>query len=105
MPGDALALEIHPLARATDGFARGFGLGLTMYFASMGAQRMRASVLGVAARLGVATVGGWLLAHGVGGWPGMGPEGHFLGVALGLLAYGAIVASGVRPAVWRSPHP
>ena len=34
----------------------------------------------------------------------MGPEGHFLGVALGLLAYGAIVASGVRPAVWRSPR-
>lgn len=100
---EVAAIAASALAYTGPAFA-GFGLGLTLYFASMGAQRMRASVLGVAARLGVATVGGWFLAHGIGDWPGMGPEGHFLGVALGLVAYGAIIASGVRPAVWRSPR-
>ena len=82
-----------------------FGLGMTMYFASMGAQRMGTPVLAGCARLGIAAGGGWLLAHGawgLGGWPGLGTEGHFLGVALGLTAYGLITASGVRAGVW---HP
>ncbi len=81
----------------------GFGIGMAMYFASIGAQRMTAPVLAGCARLLVATVGGWTLAHGIGPWPGMGPEGHFLGVALGLLAYGSIIASGVRHSTWRTP--
>ena len=81
-----------------------FGLGMTMYFAAMGARRMGAPVLAGLARLGIATGGGWLLANGLGGWVGMGPEGHFLGVALGIAAYGVISSAGVRPAVWRAPH-
>ena len=32
---------------------------------------------------------------------GMGLEGHFLGVALGITAYGLVTAIGVRPGVWR----
>ena len=82
-----------------------FGLGMAMYFASMGAQRMGTPVLAGCARLGIATGGGWLLAHGLwglGGWAGMGTDGHFLGVALGLVAYGLITASGVRSGVWRA---
>lgn len=82
-----------------------FGLGMAMYFASMGAQHMGTPVVAGCARLGVATGGGWLLAHGLwglGGWSGMGTEGHFLGVALGLVAYGLITASGVRPGLWRA---
>jgi Na+-driven multidrug efflux pump len=81
-----------------------FGLGMAMYFAAMGAQRMGPPVLAGFARLAVATGGGWLLAHGLwglGGWTGMGTDGHFLGVALGLVAYGLIAAGGVRPGVWR----
>ena len=76
----------------------GFGLGMAMYFASMGARRMGAPVLAGLSRLLIATVGGWALAQ----WSGLGTEGHFLGVALGITAYGLITASGVRPAVWRA---
>lgn len=76
----------------------GFGLGMAMYFASMGAQRMRAPVFAGCARLLIATVGGWCLAT----WTPLGTEGHFLGVALGITAYGLITASGVRLAVWRA---
>ena len=82
-----------------------FGLGMAMYFAAMGAQRMGAAVLAGFARLGIATGLGWCLAHGfwgLGGWAGLGPDGHFIGVALGLLAYGLISASGVRAGVWRA---
>ena len=76
----------------------GFGLGLAMYFAAMGAQRMQAPVIAGLARLLIATVGGgWLASH-----TGLGTDGHFLGVALGLTAYGLITASGVRPGVWRA---
>ena len=76
----------------------GFGLGLAMYFASMGAQRMQAPVIAGLARLLIATAGGWCLAHGT----RLGTDGHFLGVALGLTAYGLNTASGVRPGVWRA---
>lgn len=85
-----------------------FGLGMAMYFAAMGAQRMGAPVLAGFARLGIATGLGWCLAHGfwgLGGWGGLGPDGHFIGVALGLLAYGLISASGVRAAVWKPTAP
>ena len=41
--------------------------------------------------------GGALLA----GPFGMGLDGQFLAVALGITAYGAVVASSVRPGVWR----
>lgn len=75
----------------------GFGLGMAMYFASMGARRMQAPLLAGLARLTIATVGGgWLAQTSL-----LGTDGHFLGVALGLTAYGLITASGVRPAVWR----
>ena len=87
----------------------GFGLGMAMYFASMGAQRTGTPVVAGLARLLIATGGGWCLANGIdigiGSWPGMGTDGHFLGVALGLTAYGLITASGVRPGVWRQPGP
>ena len=76
----------------------GFGLGMALYFASMGARRMQAPVLAGLARLTIATVGGGLLAQTT--W--LGTDGHFLGVALGITAYGLITASGVRPGVWRT---
>lgn len=73
-----------------------YGLGMALYFASMGAGRMRWPVYGAFARIGVATLGGWMLAN----WAGMGIEGHFLGVALGILSYGLVTARGVRRAYW-----
>ena len=32
---------------------------------------------------------------------GMGLDGYFLSVALGITAYGALTAASVRPGVWR----
>lgn len=75
----------------------GFGLGMAMYFAAMGAGRMLWPVAAGLARLGLAVGGGWLLMDVA----GMGLPGQFLAVALGVTAYGAIAAAAVRPGVWR----
>ena len=75
-----------------------YGLGMALYFSSMGAGRMRWTIFGAFARIGVATLGGWMLANGA----GMGIQGHFLGVALGILSYGLVTAIGVRPGYWRA---
>lgn len=74
----------------------GFGLGMAMYFACMGAGRMRWPVVAGLSRITLAVGGGWWLAHGL----GLGLEGHFIGVALGIAAYGLFTASSVRPGVW-----
>jgi len=76
----------------------GFGLGMALYFASMGAGRMRGPCLGALSRIGLAVGGGWVLANVL----GMGIDGQFLGVAFGLTAYGLITASFVRRGVWGS---
>ena len=74
----------------------GFGLGMCLYFASMGAGRMRWPAIAGLTRITVAVGGGALLA----GPLGMGLDGQFLAVALGITAFGAVIASSVRPAVW-----
>ncbi|MBC7958124.1 MAG: multidrug transporter MatE, partial [Cytophagales bacterium] len=74
----------------------GFGLGMAMYFASMGAGRMKWPVIAALARISLAVGGGWWLANVA----GLGLEGHFIGVALGITAYGVLTASSVRPGVW-----
>jgi Na+-driven multidrug efflux pump len=74
----------------------GFGAGMALYFASMGAGRMRGPVVAALSRISIAAGGGWLLAHGL----GMGLDGYFLAVALGITAYGAVTAASVRPGVW-----
>jgi Na+-driven multidrug efflux pump len=74
----------------------GFGLGLALYFAAMGAGRMAWPFAAAVARIVVAVAGGWLLSRVV----GMGLDGQFLAVALGIAAYGAVAAAGVRSAVW-----
>jgi hypothetical protein len=73
---------------------------MALYFASIGASRMRGPVVAGLARVALAAGGGWLLAHPI----GMGLDGQFLGVALGLCAYGAITALSVRPGVWPGPR-
>ncbi|WP_199873144.1 MATE family efflux transporter, partial [Ideonella sp. A 288] len=74
----------------------GFGLGMAMYFASLGAGRMRWPVVAGLSRLTIAVGGGWWLANVA----GLGAEGNFIGVALGITAYGVAAAAGVRPGVW-----
>jgi len=75
-----------------------FGLGMALYFASLGAARMVWPAAAGLSRITIAVGGGALLA----GPLGMGLDGHFLAVALGITAYGAVVASAVRPGVWRA---
>lgn len=74
----------------------GFGIGMALYFASMGAARMGWPVVAGVSRITIAVVGGWLLSGPV----GMGLDGYFLAVGLGITVYGAVVASAVRPGVW-----
>ncbi|SDD66736.1 Na+-driven multidrug efflux pump [Cupriavidus sp. YR651] len=74
----------------------GFGLGMALYFASMGAGRMRWPIVAGLCRIALAAGGGWLLANVA----GMGLDGHFLGVALGITSYGLITAIGVRKGEW-----
>jgi len=74
----------------------GLGLGMALYFASMGAGRMKWPVIAALSRIGLAVGGGWLFADVA----GMGMSGHFLGVALGLVTYGLCGAIGVRRSVW-----
>ena len=69
---------------------------MALYFASMGAGRMRGPVAAALSRIGIAVGGGWLLANAA----GLGLDGHFLGVALGITAYGLVTAASVRPGVW-----
>jgi hypothetical protein len=77
-------------------FGLGFGLGMALYFASMGAGRMAWPATAGMSRIVIAVGGGALLA----GPLGLGLDGQFIAVALGITAYGAIVAAAVRPGVW-----
>lgn len=74
-----------------------FGLGMALYFACQGAGRMRWPFAASVARLGFAVGGGWLLAR----WTDAGLAGAFAAIAVGLMAYGGIIAASVRPGVWR----
>ncbi|WP_200845401.1 MATE family efflux transporter [Roseomonas sp. 18066] len=89
------ALAARALAFTGPAFG-GFGLGMALYFASMGAGKMRWPMVAALSRFSIAVGGGWLLAGA-----GMGMEGYFLAVALGITAYGLVTAASVRPGVWR----
>jgi Na+-driven multidrug efflux pump len=93
--------EVAAIARRGLGYLgpalAGFGLGISLYFASMGAGRMNGPIAGALARITVAVGGGMVLANVA----GMGLDGYFLSVALGITAYGALTAASVRPGVWR----
>ncbi|MCK8785539.1 MATE family efflux transporter [Roseomonas sp. NAR14] len=95
---DPAVVAVASRGLAYTGFAfGGFGLGMALYFASMGAGRMRWPVLAALSRIGIAVLGGRLLAEHL----GMGLDGYFLAVALGITSYGLVTALGVRPGVWQ----
>lgn len=95
---DAAVIALAARALAYTGLAfGGFGLGMALYFASQGAGRMGWPVAAGIARVAIAVGGGWLLSDVL----GMGLDGQFLAVALGITAYGLVTAAGVRPGVWR----
>ena len=72
-----------------------FGLGLALYFASQGAGRLLWPLLGGFARLGIAVIGGWLALRLTGSL-----EAVFAMMALGLAAYGVIVAIAIQSGAW-----
>ena len=74
----------------------GFGLGMALYFAAMGAGRMAFPVVAALSRIGLAVGGGWVLSDLL----GYGLPGQFLAVALGITTYGGICALAVRAGVW-----
>jgi Na+-driven multidrug efflux pump len=94
---DPEVVAIATQALAVIGFALpGFGVGMALYFASMGAGRMQWPVVAALSRIGIAVGGGWLLGDVL----GYGLQGQFVAVALGISAYGIITAASVRPGVW-----
>jgi Na+-driven multidrug efflux pump len=94
---DAAVVALAARALSYTGLAfGGFGLGMALYFASQGAGRMGWPVAAGVARIAVAVGGGWLLGDVL----GMGLDGQFLAVALGITCYGVLTAVGVRPGVW-----
>jgi Na+-driven multidrug efflux pump len=72
-----------------------FGLGLSLYFASQGAGRLLWPLLGGLLRLLIAVLGGALALRLTGSLNGV-----FAMLALGLAAYGVMVAIAVRSGVW-----
>ena len=72
------------------------GLGLALYFASMGSGGILGPVLAQTVRLGVVTLGGWWLSAS-----GATASSFFVLVGVSLIAYGAAVVLAVWLAEWK----
>ena len=75
-----------------------FGLGLALYFAGQGAGRMTVPVAAGLVRVAVATAGGWFAVEKL----GMGLDGVFAAMAVGMVVYGCLIAASLLVAPWRS---
>jgi putative MATE family efflux protein len=73
-----------------------FGLGMTLSFASQGAGRMKAPFAAGVVRLIVATVGGWVAVE-ILGW---GLDGVFVAIAIGMIAFGSLIAGPLIVIPW-----
>ncbi len=73
-----------------------FGLGMTLSFASQGAGRMKAPFFAGLARMAVATAGGWLAVERL----GLGLDGVFAAVAVGMIAFGVLIAGPLLVMPW-----
>ncbi len=74
-----------------------FGVGMTLSFASQGANRMAPPFAAGIARLIVATVGGWYAVE-ILGW---GLHGVFTAIAVGMITFGALIAGPLLIRPWR----
>ena len=72
-----------------------FGLGLSLYFASQGAGRLRWPLFAAALRVTIAAGGGWLALHFWGYLAGV-----FLALAFALAAFGIVNATAIACGVW-----
>jgi putative MATE family efflux protein len=73
-----------------------FGLGMTLSFASQGAGRMKAPFFAGIARLVVATGGGWFAIERL----GLGLDGVFAAIAVGMILFGALIAGPLLIKPW-----
>ncbi|WIM11278.1 MATE family efflux transporter [Enhydrobacter sp.] len=94
---DVLAVSVAYVTRAAPFYCL-FGLGLTIYFASQGADRMAWPVLAAFLRLAVATAGGWLVAERL----GLGLDGIFAATGASLVVYGGLIGGALLVAPWRA---
>jgi putative MATE family efflux protein len=72
-----------------------FGLGLALYFSSQGAGRLLWPLLAGLVRLSIAVGGGWVGLRLTGSLASV-----FAALALGLVAYGIIIAAAIRSGAW-----
>jgi putative MATE family efflux protein len=72
-----------------------FGLGLSLYFASQGAGRLRWPLFAAALRVTIAAGGGWLALHLWGNLAGV-----FLALAFALAAFGIVNAIAIACGAW-----
>ena len=77
-----------------------FGLGMTLSFASQGAGRMKAPFVAGLARLFIATTGGWFAVEHL-GW---GLPGVFVAIAVGMIAFGGLIAGPLLVIPWQAKH-
>ena len=73
------------------------GLGLALYFASQGAGRMTVPVVAGLVRVAVATAGGWFAVEHM----GTGLDGVFAAMAVGMAAFGCLIAVSLLVVPWR----
>ncbi len=73
-----------------------FGLGMTLSFASQGAGRMLAPFIAGITRMLVATIGGWFAIDIL----GLGLDGVFWAIAVGMVAFGAMIAGPLLLKPW-----
>lgn len=76
------------------------GLGLSLYFASQGANAMLWPVLATIMRIAVAALGGYALAF----WLGFGLQGIYMAAAAGMLTYAVVIAAAIQAGAWRRNH-
>jgi putative MATE family efflux protein len=74
-----------------------FGLGLALYFASQGAGRLFWPLVAGFARLLVATAGGWIAIH----WLGGGLPTLFAAIALAFVVFAAIQVGAIKAGSWQ----
>ena len=74
-----------------------FGVGMTLSFASQGANRMKAPFLAGLTRLFVAALGGWVAVE-ILGW---GLAGIFTAVAVGMICFATLIAGPLLIHPWR----
>ena len=72
-----------------------FGVGLSLYFASQGAGRLRFPLIAAAIRVTIAAGGGWLALHLWGALAGV-----FAALALALVAFGVVNAAAIAGGAW-----